>query len=296
MSHYKAFYLSLNPEANAFVQWDNGLLYSFLTGDLWQTNDWVGFDIKTVSSLPEIAESAIVVIPARHHKGLEEQVNAELQKINKVVLFLLGDEEADFDVEKIKHKNIKTWIQNAHIGKHDLYYKLGTGYPKHTRNLLKGLKPVKSIDVFFKGQVTHNRRDELVRATKGQDNMIIERTNGFTQGDTPENYYKKLVSAKIAPCPSGAVIPDSFRLFEALECMCIPIADNKTPAGEVMDYWDWLFGEPVPFAQVIDWDRIIPLSEEYLADFDNKRNEITAWWINWKREFTYKVLRQLNDN
>ena len=74
---------------------------------------------------------AIVAIAARHHAGYEDQINQELDKIGNCVLFLMGDEEADFDVEKIRKNNMHIWVQNPHMGKHDNYDRIGTGYPQH---------------------------------------------------------------------------------------------------------------------------------------------------------------------
>jgi hypothetical protein len=300
MSQYKAFLLSLNKDADLNNQWDYGLLRAFLTGRLWQPVTFTGFDIKTVNSLPEMADSAIVAIPARHHKGMEYQINLELQKISKVVLFLMGDEEADLNVELINHPNIHIWVQNPHFDKHDKYNRLGTGMPSHMLDM--GLQYAnKKTDVFFSGQITHQRRDELVRvleAIKEQTdkNIVLNKTDGFTQGLEPKEYYADMIQTKIAPCPSGAVIADSFRLFEALECMTVPIADQKTPDGKVTQYWDWLFEETVPFDCVDDFDRLFVLLDEIESDYYNKLHEITCWWIRWKRKFAYKIMEQLNDN
>jgi len=290
----KAYILSLNPDADLLKQWDFGLLHAFLKGDLWQPASFTGFDIKSVSRLPKKAERAIVAIPARHHKGLENEVNEELKKLDKVVLFLMGDEEADFNVELIDHPNIDIWIQNPHIGKHDAYNKLGTGFPAHLKDNLPEYNP-KDIDIFFAGQITHQRRVELAEVLSDMNYIIeIKKTAGFTQGDSPDVYYSKMQQAKIAPCPSGAIIPDSFRLFEALEMMCIPIADQKTSRGETMEYWDWLFSDITPFPKVTDWNALNDLTPDLIKNYDENIQKITSWWINWKREFAYKVMDQLN--
>ena len=284
----KAFLLSLNPEANIANQWDFGLLKDFLDSEK--------FKVENVNTLPN-TDVALVVLPARHHKGLEHKINDELSKIKRVVLFLMGDEEADFEVEVINHANIEIWVQNPHMGRHDAYHKLGTGYPVHMRSMLpKNIQKVK--DIMFAGQVTHKRRRELVDVlidmSIGNNKIRIVKTGGFTQGESPEEYFKHLSEAKIAPAPSGAVIPDSFRLFEALECMAILIADQKTPDGTVMEYWDWLFGTETPFPKIIEWDRLFGLRDELLADWPRNMHQQTAWWIMQKRNFKYKVLEQLN--
>jgi hypothetical protein len=294
---YKVYLLSLNPEANIEKQWDYGLLKDFFNGDLWKING-VEFEVQQVKIIPKSVEPTIVVIPARHHKDMEHLVNLELAKCKKVILFLMGDEEADFNADLINHPNIDIWVQNPHYDKHDKYNKLGTGYPQHLKNNIPEYKN-KTTQIFFSGQVTHERREELVRVLEAmqEDYSIgLNETYGFTQGYEPKEYYIRMADAGVSPCPSGAVIPDSFRLFEALEMMSIPIADTKTPNGKVTPYWDWLFGEIVPFYCVDDFDRLVPLINEINQDYCNIIHKITCWWINWKREFAYKIMRQLNDN
>jgi hypothetical protein len=289
----KAYILSLNKDAHLTDQWDYGMLKDLLEGRMWQTPDWENFEIEQTEYLT-IQDRAIVAIAARHHAGYEDQINEELDKIGNCVLFLMGDEEADFDVEKIRKNNMHVWIQNPHMGKHDNYDRIGTGYPQHIHSNLPD-KVEKDIDIFFAGQITHNRRTELVDALENVDmTKRVIKTEGFTQGMKPKEYYRYLASANFAPCPSGAVIPDSFRLFEALECMAIPIADQKTPGGDKLEYWDWLFKSITPFPKLDNW---YVLESAIAGQTDNPKHYIniqTEWWIKWKRNFVYKVMEQLH--
>lgn len=284
-----AYLLSLNPEANIADQWDFGFLRDFLVDN--------NFNIKSVDKIPN-GDRAIVVIPGRHHAGLETKVQQELEKLNHAVLFIMGDEEADFDITKIDLPKNRIWVQNPHMGTHDEYNKLGTGYPQHLTKLLPKDLPQKALDVYFAGQITHKRRTELtdvlVEMELTNKNIRTVRTKGFTQGEKPQDYIKNMLSAKVAPAPSGAVIPDSFRLFEALECMAVPIADQKLPNGEVWEYWDWLFNDITPFPKITEWDRLYSLVPEILEDWPNIIHKQTAWYIRYKREFKYKVLEALN--
>lgn len=277
----------MNPDANLLDQWDSGLLTDLL-GDT---------KLKSVYRLLP-AERAIVAIPARHHKGMEQEVNRELNKIDHVVLFLMGDEEAEFEVEKIKHDSIIIWVQNPHMGRHDDYHKLGTGYPKHIGQYMK--PSIKIYDrqhtMFFAGQVTHQRREELAEVVEAMEendkSIMLLKTNGFTQGYEKSNYYARMMTSKIAPAPSGAIVPDSFRLFEALECMTIPIGDLKTAKGDTMLYWDWLFNEAVPFPCVSNWNTLYGMIPELLEDYPNNMHHITAWWIKYKRDTRNKIEEQ----
>lgn len=297
------YYLSLKEQTPNNDYWDYGFLNDFIDGNMWQPINFPAFTKVNVNVIPDSysfkgnkrEDVAIVVIAARHHADMVEEINKQLKKIEKVVLFLMGDEEADFPVEEIEHDNIHIWVQNPHPGRHDSYNKLGTGYPPQSQEILSKLDLKKDLDLYFSGQITHQRRIEMWDVLIGyQDSgakCVIERTGGFTQGVTPENYYRLMVKARIAPSPAGAVIPDSFRLFEALESMAIPIADNKNSSGTIDNYWDWIFEQDVPFPKLGAWDRMFGLIDE--LDYPHAIHKITAWWINYKREFAYKVCNQL---
>jgi hypothetical protein len=280
------FYLSLKQETPKRDYWDYGLVE-----DLLRDLDFTGME---TDSLPKV-EKAIVLLPARHHAGMEKEVNKELEKIEHVILFLMGDEEAEFDVEAISHPSIHIWVQNPHLKKHDKYNRIGTGYPGHLDECLPE-NATKEYDLFFSGQITHQRREELADAILRYDpagsTTVLHRTKGFTQGLEPKKYYEELAKAKIAPAPSGAVIPDSFRLFEAMECMSVVIADQKTADGTIMEYWDWLFGNITPFIKTDNWNNLPSYMNEILEDYPQNIHRQTAWYLLWKRNLKQKILEQ----
>lgn len=293
------YFLSLKEETPNKDYWDYGLLEDFISGNVWRTNNWIDFETHEVNKLPP-KDRAIVVVPARHHSGFEYKINKMLQRIDKVVLFLMGDEEAEFEVEKIQHNNIQIWVQNAHPGRHDDYNKLGTTYPIHIKEHLKNKTFNKTLDLYFSGQITHKRRTQMLECVLHYEaefnkNCLINRTRGFTQGVSHEEYYKLMAAAKVVPAPSGTVVPDSFRLFEALECMCIPIADEVNPSGNITEYWDWLLGEESPFPKLTSWDAIYGIMENVLQEYPNNLHQVTSWWIKWKRNFAYKVMEFINE-
>jgi len=284
----KAYLLSLNPDANIADQWDFGFLKDMLTD--------LDVEFESVNTIPK-GDKAIVVIPARHHAGMEKEVQKELDNLNHCVLFLMGDEEAEFDVDSIQASHI--WVQNPHLDRHDKYNKIGTGYPQHMGDILEAVVlPIKkNVDIFYAGQKTHQRREELssqLKTMHRRNKIEAYDTQGFTQGMNHLDYYMGMIGAKVAPAPSGAVIPDSFRLFEALECMAIPIADQKTAKGEVMEYWDWLFGEITPFPHITNWESLPAYMKEIKKDYPHNIHKQTAWWLMFKRNFKLKVLEQYN--
>lgn len=284
----KAITFSINTDASVLDQWDFGLVRDLLNDlDVEWTED--------PKHLPK-EDRAIVLIPARHNANCIDIINKELANIDHIILFLLGDEEADFPVGDIAHKDCVIYVQNPHLDKHDEYNRIGTGYPQHLTKIAKAIvQPIKkTTDIFFAGQITHQRRQELIEVLSDLTDYDVNMkpSKGFTQGISPLDYTMAMTGAKIAPAPSGAVIPDSFRAFEALECMSLLIADEKTASGEIMNYWDWLFDETTPFDKVVDWDRLYSLVPLALKDYDNLVIKQTEWYLQWKRKLKWKIQEQ----
>jgi hypothetical protein len=297
-SAINAYLLSLNPEANIADQWDFGLVSDLLSGQLWRPPDFPVFNIQNVAKLPD-DNTAVVVIPARHHAYFEEAMNKELAHLKHVVFFALGDEDGEFKVEHIKHPSIKIWVQNPIPERHAAYRKLGCGCPPHMRQYIPKEAPTKNLDWAFSGQITHTRRyqmiDQLERLKQAGSNGGLNPTEGFTQGLGHKAYYELLAEAKIAPCPSGPLNCDSFRLFEALELGCIPIADNTTGNGKFWHgYWEWLFGSTVPFPTITDYDSLPAYIADLLSKYPANANRISAWWLQQKRKLAYDLLADIN--
>lgn len=288
----KVYLFSLNPDASARNQWDFGLLKSIF--------DDLGYDYsQDYDHFDYGMERGIVVIPARHHVGLEEQVNAELAKLPKVKLFLVGDEEGSFDVSKITHPAIDITIQNPRPEKHSQYKRLGTGFPAHMPNAIKREVPTKDLDFFFAGQSTYHapeltppmnvnyRRKEMADALEHLPKGKLIRSEGFTQGLSHEEYYDLLGRAKVAPCPSGPELPDTFRLFEALEMGCVPIVDDtvhkfgKEPV-HFENYWQWFYDDSPPFPIVSNFDGWKEALEFGVTNYPDLNNKCQAWWYQQK--------------
>lgn len=273
----KAYFLSLKNDTPSSGYWDYALLEDLLDG----------FEREEVRSLPE-CDTCGVVIPGRSHAKLIDEVNRELAKVEKVVLFIMGDEESDFPVEEIDHKNITIWIQNPIPGRHDKYRKIGCGYTPHV-GTYRSEVPTKSLKFFFAGQVTHSRRTAMFEMLKGKKEGLVKGTPGFTQGYSTDEYCQHLSQAKTVPCPSGPETPDTFRLYEALELGSVPIADEATPRYEVPGYWNWLFGEPVPFPTYISFKELLRSVNITSGLYPSLNNQVQAWWYRKKQQMKTQI-------
>lgn len=279
----KVYFLSLLSDTPKRGYWDYGLLEDLLSE----------FPNEEVESIPS-DEFAIVVIPARSHYDKVEEINKELSKIDNVLLFLMGDEEHLFPVERIKHRNIKIWVQNPEMGRHDKYGKIGTGYPQAINEYKKKeIVPEKKINSFFAGQVTHQRRVDMGANIIRIDHSDYLPSDGFAKGLPQQEYYSAMARSKTAPCPSGPETVDTFRLFEALELGCIPLPDTKTPKKDMKGFWNWLFDGEVPFPQISEWDQLFGYTDACVAQYPAGNNIVQAWWIREKQNIRMKIYNDL---
>jgi hypothetical protein len=283
MNQSRCYLYSFDEKDCASDKWDYGLLKEIF--------DKYNVEQIKVNSLPDI-DRAFVVVPGPQNLGHEEDVNRELQKIGRLVLFITGDEEGKFDIAKISHPNADIWIQYPHK-KHKKYYKLPLGTPQHLKNSVPQYTD-KKYDVYFGGQITHSRRRQLSDAIKTLSNALFKPTEGFAQGDHPKDYYANLTSARIAPSPSGAVIIESFRFYEALEMLSLPIADVIDPQGNVISYYDFIFEGKIPIKSIKNWHSLTNVIPELLNNYPQNMHDAVCWWIKYKRDLGIRIMRQIN--
>lgn len=276
--------------------------YKFLSvvNNVPPTGYWDHALIHDIFKDPRFTEEqgagAIVVMPGKNQGKHIQKINAELNKLEWVVLIVTSDEERNFPIEKVDHKNIKIWVQNPKQGRHDKYGKWPLGYTSETRKHLK-LKE-RTYDMFFSGQITHKRRQECFENIKnylerpGAEGFVLK-TDGFAKGLEPDVYMDYMCSTRTVPCPSGPVCAESFRLYEALEAGAIPIGDNISATGDY-DYWYYLFPD-APFPTINDYSDLPGYIEDQLDGFQAKANRIFAWWILTKRNLKHQLIQDVAD-
>lgn len=277
---------SLTPKGKGFPddKWDFGFLQEAFTRN--------NIDVVKVNKLLG-EDRAFVVIPGFEWIGLEDVLNDSLSKIKRLVLFITADELGAFNVDKISHPNAEIWVQYPYP-RHEAYNKLPLGVPNHKDNVIPNY-PEKTTDIYFAGQVTHPRRKELAQALKRLENALYRLTEGFTQGETPKDYYNLLASAKFAPAPAGNATIDSFRFYEGLEMLSLPIADRISSVGEDYGFWEILFKD-MPIYQIKNWNKLRLLVPQLLEDYPANMHRAVSWWIKQKRDFAYKIMEQINEH
>lgn len=279
-------WLNLNPDAPNRGYWDQGMLEAIFAKTLWDTS----CDFEHYDAVPEGIDGAVVIVPGRQQEDISG-ISDRIAPLRWVVLIITGDEENTFPLRRIKHPNMKTWLMTPKPdGAADRY--LGSGYPPGAPAALVESSFEKNEDWFFSGQITHDRRRACVRVLKEMDIGAVGtclETEGFTQGLPQAEYWERLGHAKIAPCPGGPVTPDSFRLYEALEAGCVPIADGCSNAGPDHGYWRRIFGEEPAFPVVAEMRSMPQQIRDRLHEWPHSANVAGAFWEQYKRRLAYAL-------
>jgi hypothetical protein len=270
-------WMSLHEDRPCRNYWDMALLDDMLK-DERRYRHHEGYDFSGMNG-------AIVVLPARYHSQDVDVINKLIAPLEFVLFILVGDEGEIFPSQNLSHPNMIVWQQSPHLHQHgnvDRYIPLG--YSTGTREYLKEARSgqiVPSNDWFFAGQNTHIRRQLCVDALKHRnlrDTGELLETEGFTQGFERKEYFARMANTMTAPCPSGVVVLDTFRMYEALEAGCLPIVDGIDPLGGSWGYWHFLFGENPPFPVLREWPEVIGSINSAVAEFPVPQNRVFAWW------------------
>ena len=236
-----------------------------------------------------VGEGQILIVPGPANRDLVEKITAEINEWPWVLMIVTSDEEGQFAWWDVSHPTWRLWVQSPM--RDGDFTAFGTGYPPQCLEHLQGAAPEKLDDWFFAGQVTHERRQECVKILRGMQYGTLVETEGFTQGLQPADYYDALKRAKVAPCPSGPLTPDTFRLYEALEAGCLPVVD-RTPISVKQGYWARVYGH-VPFPVVDSWSELPAIIKN--LDWPADVNRAGSWWAQHKRSLIYRMSHQIED-
>lgn len=281
------FWVNLaGPEISTRGMWDQTMVEDLLSGPEFDHHEWT-------DSLALGFAGAVFVVPGRFHANPQhyELLNNGARLFEWVLWIVTSDEESLFDIGQLEHPNQDIWRMTPRPLYSLGYTYIGEGYTPLTRSALRnqstGHEEDRPIDWSFAGQITHQRRREMLNgtslATPGQI-YPTDRFADFEDGLGPDEYYRLMARSKIVLCPAGPATPDSFRAFEALEAGCIPIVDAKCQAFDTKGgYWRALFGNGHPVPEIHDWREVDEYIDLALTDYSERANRVFAWWQEYKR-------------
>lgn len=275
-------------------KWDTGLLRHLFDGDVW--SPVAGYEFEYTDRLP--AEGgAVVVFPAGIHRDRYDEINDALAHLDWVLLILTADEGSLFEAKHIHHPNLRLWVMTPRPGYTypDGTRFLGEGFAHGTPAVLAAADhDARPRGAFFAGQITHSRRRDMAGALDGVDGVDVVATPGFAQGMDRDVYLASLAETKVALAPSGPVTADSFRLYEALEAGCLPVADAVCPEWDRVGYWE-MVAPGHPFPEVLNWSHAPGIVTNAVNDWPGNANHSFGWWQAHKRSMAYWLVDDLTD-
>ena len=106
-----------------------------------------------------------------------------------------------------------------------------------------------------------------------------------------KEYITVLLDSVFVPCPPG-LNPETFRVYEALECGCVPIYVKQ---GANDAYANWL-QEEIGLLSVSNWQEASMLLTHFIKEkevLENYRGSLLVRWLSWKARLSGGVKRTL---
>ena len=262
-------------DENVFnYNWGN---YHQKNSDKWIFHilDQIKFDI--IQSHEELnSGDSLIIIDSSVEKKIEFYSKLKLICSN-IFLIHLGDESGQRDLNEIYNNCNYVWrafcnnkyFDNKKVSCLPIGYKSGVS--------LKNIDERKYKWSFLGNPHKASRHDLLFQLSNIKPNFCHKTKQFNVKIIEVEEMSNILSSTVFMPCPNGFVHPETYRLYEALECECIPIVQNT------YKYYDRLIPNN-PFIKINIWKEAKEIMESWSAEkIINKQQECKLWWSKYKK-------------
>ena len=221
-------------------------LYHKKNSDVWiyQILEKVKYDV--IENTNHLEKNDVLIIV---DSSIETKVEF-YQKLklvcSKIFLFHLGDESGFYDSKPVYNNCNYVWrtfcsskyFENQRVKCLPIGFKSG---------VLNKEKKEKKFKWAFTGTPHKSSRHDLLYQFSDIRPSFIHKTQKFDEKIiSVDEMSEVLSSTEFIPCPNGFFHPETYRLYEALECGCIPIVENA------YKYYDRLFPNN-PFIKIDKW-------------------------------------------
>ncbi|MEN9862335.1 MAG: hypothetical protein RLZZ601_99 [Pseudomonadota bacterium] len=159
---------------------------------------------------------------------------------------------------------------------------------RHTKNVMQWLKHYLSLSKEYLAFT------EVAPSCK--EDLHLLSSSGFSSGYKVGPYSAVMEGSIFAPCPAGNS-PETIRLYDALECGCIPISLDHTFLNSPNALAE--FGSP-PFITLSSWDKLPVFLEQMKQkistnpdEVQKMQNDCIAWWGNYKNNIAQKIANRI---
>ena len=234
------------------------------------------------------SEDILIIVDSSVEK--KEELYTKLELIcSKMFLIHLGDESGAYDSSLIYNKFNYVWrafcsnryFNNKKVSCLPIGYKSGTLFKKEIVE--------RKYKWAFLGTPHKSSRHDLLFQLSDIEPSFSHKTKKFNEKIIDVSEMSEiLTSTKFIPCPNGFFHPETYRLYEALECGCIPIVENA------YKYYDRLFPNN-PFIKIDRWIEAKPVIRGWGDDqIKQKLEECRTWWSQYKNQLQEFIINKIN--
>jgi len=265
-------------------------LYHKKNSDKWIYEVLDKVQYKLIEDKKDIKSSdVLLIVDSSVEKKVEFYKNLK-SLCSKIYLIHLGDEGGSSNLNEIYNNFNFVWrtfclnryFDNESVSCLPIGYKSGT-------SLIKKKEERKYIWTFI-GTPHKSSRHDLLFQLSNIEPSFSHKTKKFNEKNIIEvNEMSEILSStKFVPCPNGFVHPETYRVYEALECECIPIVESA------YKYYDRLFPKN-PFLQVDKWQDAKLIIENWKeAQIKKKQEECKIWWSEYKTKIQTFIQTKVN--
>ena len=227
-------------------------------------------------------EDILIIVDSNPEKKIALYTKLSLA-CSKILLFHLGDETGPYDLSEIYKKCYyifrpfcsNKYFQNKKVKCIPIGYKSGIA----DRN-----NKVRKYKWAFTGTPHKSSRHDLLFQFSETKPFFCHKTHKFNEKIISVDEMSDIFSlTEFMPCPNGFFHPETYRLYEALQCGCIPIVENA------YNYYERLFPDN-PFIKVDKWAEALPIIKGWGSDqVKKKQKDCKEWWNSYKIELQETV-------
>jgi len=277
--------IKIKKKEDAIYGWGQ---YHKRNSDKWIYEILQKVDYETIENENDIEKDDVLIIV----DSSVEKKNELYNKLNlicaKFFLFHLGDEFGSQGLPLI-YKNCnfvwRPFCSNKYFASNGNAKCIPIGYKSGVLNKKIINREYKWA---FTGTPHKTSRHDLLFQLANIKPFFLHKTEKFNKKIISVDEMNNVLSTtEFIPCPNGFFHPETYRLYEALECGCIPIVENA------YKYYDRLFPDN-PFIKIDKWeDAKVIVNGWDKNKIKNKSEECSLWWAEQKKNIQDFIVNKI---
>tara|TARA_A100000164_G_C21842117_1_gene740609 strand:- start:424 stop:1281 length:858 start_codon:yes stop_codon:yes gene_type:complete len=270
--------------------WNTNNQSSSFWGDYHQKNSktWIyelleNIEFVEIDDLSKIDSNEKIIIVDSEVPNKQDFYLNTFKNFKNLYLIHLGD-EGGREYNEVFYSNFKHVFRTFHLNKFSNNKKILSipiGYKSGLKRINNQIIDKKYLWSFM-GTIHGASRFDLIHQNKNIKPNFINITKKFGGENTmsSKDYYNVLNNCCFSLVPHGYLHPETYRLYESLECGSIPIIENP------YNFFN-NFLPNNPFYSITIWSEVKEIIEKLVSD-ENKINDVSAsinkWWVDYKKK------------